>query len=319
VGAVTLTIAAGTGTSKVRSLVSAPLLGSASIQGRQSGRIASVGASTLSSTGAAWLPGGLSIPSAPFIIRLTSGLAEGRTFLISSQSEDSADTVTIDSGDASFVNLNSLGIVANAQNGDTFSIHPCDTLSSLLGDPVSTGVQGGPTASASDTVVISNTFGIAQTFYFNSNLARWTRQTLGNPDASNFPIRPDSGILYLRLGNSPITLLLIGEVPTTDRVALVKSSGVTYLTNPWPVVQNLNSFGIQNIAGWLSGGSAAFADVVTIGNSNYFYDGTAWRRQTLGSPIANPQIEVGSSLMINKKGVSNSVTLINQILPYSLN
>lgn len=318
VGVVTVNIAAGTGTNKVRSLIAAPLLGAASIAGKQAGRITSVSAASISSANAGWSPGALSSTSAPFIIRITSGAAEGLTLLVSNQTANTADTITIDSGDASFVNLTQQGILVGDNVGDTFEIYPCDTLLSFLGDPSESGVLDGTSAANADTLTITNTFGAPQTFFYSTPLGRWTRVALGSPDGSAFPIRPDSGILYLRLGNTPMTLSVTGSVPSTDRLALVKASGVSYLANSWPTSITLTQSNIQNIPGWVSSATAANADLVTIGTQSYFYDGANWRRVALGSPVSNPVIDVGVCVLINKKGTSTSSVIVDQNIPYQL-
>jgi len=239
--------------------------------------------------------------------------------LVSTQTANTVDTVTIDPGDASFVNLTTVGIIGNPSDGDTFEIIPCDTLSSFFGTPATTGIFGGSVPANADTVVVQNTFGNASTYYYNTSLNRWTRQALGNPDSSDVPIRPDTGIVYMRLGNTPLSLIITGSVPSTDRKALVKNSGVSYLSNSWPTDKTLDTFNFSSLTTWLSGSTPATADIVTIGSSNYYYDGANWRRQALGSPVSNPSIPAGSSVMINKKGNAVGAAILPQAIPYSIN
>lgn len=315
VGVVTVNVAAGNGVNKVRSLISVPLLGDDDIAGRIVTSVSGVSANSLLSANAGWAPGALSIPSTPFLIRFTTGAAEGRTILLSTQTPNTSDTIYIDQGEASVTDLTSLGIAV----GDFFQLLPCDTLASLFGTPESTGVMGGTSAAASDTLVVENSAGFSQTFYFNSTLNRWTRQALGNPDASNLPIRPDSGIMYLRLAASPLVLRITGSVPTTDRQALVKNSGMTLLSHSWPVGRNLADLGFETLPGWISSTAASNADTIIVGSSTYFFDGSNWRRQALGSPISNPIVDAGSTTIITKRGTAPGVSTLAQPIFYTLN
>lgn len=334
-GYITMNITAGIGTTKVRTLLSLPLIEDANISGAKIGRITSLTSNTITSSGAGWTSGNLSQTNNPNVIRITSGNATGLTLLISNTVANTAETLTIDAGDASYVNLTSLGITTGA-NGDTFQILSCDTLAEAFGTPGTTGILGGSSAAVADTVVLNSALGAPQTFYYNTTVGnttitgasgntttepgRWTRQTIGNPDATNTPIRPDSGLAYFRLGNSPLTLVVSGRVPSVARKALLKNSGVTYFAHSWPTSITLNQTGFQQTPGWLTGGNAVVSDTVTIGTSNYFHDGSNWRRQTVGSPISNnATIEAGQSVIINKRGTTPGASITSQAMPYNLN
>jgi len=314
VGAVTVTIAAGTGTAKVRSLVSVPLLASTSINGMSSGAIAAVTSNSITCSGAGWSTGELSTSSSPYLVRITSGSALGYTFLISTTTPNTSDTLYLDTGEASLLDFVSAGVAS----GDKFEIRPCDTLSSVFGTPQTTGVVGAAAPAQADTLVVNGTNGLPGTYYYNTTLGRWTKQAFGNPDASNLPIRPDAGILFARIGNSQLSITVTGEVPTLDRQASIRNSGVTYFSNSWPTDQTLSSLGLESVSGWLAGATPATSDIVVIGTSNYYYDGTNWRRQAFGNPISNPTITSGQSVIISKKGTASGVSNLSQTRPYSL-
>jgi hypothetical protein len=317
VGVVTVNVAAGTGTAKARSLISLPLFETEQITGLRTGRITSVTASTISSSVAEWEPGQLSQLVSPYLLRITSGAAEGLTLLISTQVQNTSTTVTIDSGEASLIDLTTLGI-ATGENGDSFEIIPCDTLLSFFGNPNSSGILGGANANVADVVSITAGDGSFANYYYNTTLNRWARQALGNPDANNVPLRPDNGITFMRLGATPLTFLATGTVPKTNRKVAVRNSGVMNLAAYWPVTRTLSQIGLQTIPGWISASQATTADTVIVGSSTYFFDGTNWRRQALGSPISNPTIEPGQSVLINKRGTLSGVSYLTQIRPYNL-
>lgn len=321
VGFVTVDVAPGNGTAKTTTLMSLPLLESNEIQGQVSGVITGLTANSLSNASAGWSSGALSVPATPFAVMITSGAAEGRMFLISTTVANTDTTLTISANDATQVDLTQLGIVAGT---DTYKIYACDTLSSFFGAPASSGVLGGTTANASDTLtLVSN--GTASTFYFNTTLGRWTKAAFGNPDASNEPLLPFYGIQYARLSSAPLSFTVTGGVPTIKRQVEVKNSGPTLLAQYWPAGSTLATLGLQAIPGWRAGANASVADTVVLTSSGsastYFYDGTNWRRVAFGSPISdNVSVDVGTTIKIARKGSTQTdYDTLEQNLPYTLN
>ncbi|MDZ4789087.1 MAG: hypothetical protein SH807_09110 [Blastochloris sp.] len=320
-GYVTVTIAAGTGTTKSSTPISFPLLEVANVAGQVSGRITGVTATTITNSAASWTPGQLSTAATPYVLRITSGTATGRTFLLSTATASTATTVTIDSTESINTNLTTLGITVGA-SGDTYQLIPCDTISSLFGTPASRGIVAGTSAANGDNLIISVN-GASFSYYFSSSLVRWTRASLGNPDATNVAVRPDAGVIFSRLGNTSIVLTALGRVPATDRKSVVMNSGATYLAQGWPTDMTLLASGIQNTPNWTSNIAVASADTVqlTISGQNriYWFDGTNWRRQALGSPISNTQImSAGANVILNQRGVQTGTSIIAQALPYGL-
>jgi hypothetical protein len=321
VGFVTVNVTPGNGTAKTTTLLSLPLLETENIQGQVSGVITGVTATSLSNSSAGWTAGGLSSPASPYLIMITSGSAQGRMFLISSSTANTASTVTISAPDAVQVDLAQLGIVLGT---DTYKIYACDTLSSFFGTPASSGILGGTSANTADTLILVSN-GAASTFYFNTTLNRWTRAAFGNPDASNEPLLPFYGVQYARLSSAPLSFVVTGGVPTIKRQVEVKNSGPTLLAQYWPAGSTLSTLGLQSIAGWRTGASASVADTVVLTTSGsattYFYDGTNWRRVAFGSPISNDvAIDVGTTVKIARKGATaTDYDTLVQNLPYTLN
>lgn len=322
-GFMTWFISGGDGVSRVFTPLALPLVAPATgVTGKTMGRITAVGSNTLEDTTAGWTAGELSNPATPICIRITSGAAEGRTFLISTSTQNTADTVTLDSAYLGGLDLTGLGITTGSQDGDTYELLNCDTLSGLFGTPQDTGILGGPSANNADNVWIFIQGGWSK-FYFDTDTNLWTKITLGSPDASNQPIPPDAGILYSRFDASPIELILLGRVPDTDRQARVNAGGLTPLGVTWPVETQLQDAGIENIGGWVSSANASQADEVRLfkngGWNKYWYDGTNWRQRTLGSPIADTEpIPAGSVILIFKRTPTASDQTLSQTMPYTL-
>ena len=327
VGYVNVKITAGTGTAKKLSYVSFPLLDKNVSAGKTRGTITGVTSTTITDSTAGWTAGALSAPATPYLIGITSGTAAGRIFHISSSAAtagavgttaNTATTVTISSLDtgSGIADLAAVGVAV----GDSYEIYGCDTLSTLLGSPSTTGVLSGASATVADSVVMIVN-GTAATFFHNGT--RWTKVTVGSPDASNTPVLPYYGLAYSRLGASEITLTATGTVPSVARKAQIKNSGVTLFSQYFPVDTTLLSLGLQNTPGWKSNAASALADkVVLISNgaaSTYWYSGTGWKKVTVGSPSADTTaITAGAMIYISKYGSTAGFSTYSLPLPYTL-
>jgi len=287
-----------------------------------------VTSTTITDSTAGWTAGGLSSPSTPFLIGIKSGTAIGRFFHIASSgvtggavsgTANTATTVTISSLDtgSGITDLAAAGLAV----GDYYEIYACDTLSSVLGSPSTTGVISGATAAVADSVVLVVN-GTAVTYIHNGT--RWSKVALGTPDASNVPLLPNYGFAYSRLGNTDINLTALGNVPTLARKVQIKNSGVSLLAQFFPVDSTLQSIALQSIPGWTSNASAGSADKVILVSSTgvaatYFYNGTGWKKVALGTPAADTTvIPAGSMIFINKLGTASGYSTLSQALPYTL-
>lgn len=80
--------------------------------------------------------------------------------------------------------------------GRVFKLDSGDTLTALFGTPATSGIVGGDTVhTAQRAVAMIN--GSAYTYYWDNNLNRWTRVSLGTPDVSNYVI-PSGSLVYLK-------------------------------------------------------------------------------------------------------------------------
>lgn len=323
VGFMTLNIAPGNGsTTRALTLVSAPLLTSATkadgvtpADGAITGVISSITSNTLTNTGAAWTAGELSAAATPKVLRILSGAAEGRTFLLSTSVQNSATTVTLHTTET--IDLTTLGIATGA-NGDRYQIFDCDTIGSFFGDTSLIVKNNNPDLADNVLLFVG---GAWNTYYFHVTNNRWTRRGFGNPDATNQPIKPEAGLMFNRLGSAAMALNITGAVPMTKRADVVKSSGVTFLGTHWPVDSTLATSGIQSIPGWTSNASFNSADQVQLfisgAWSKYWFDGTNWRRSGFGSPISDNQvITAGTAILINKVNAAGSDGLLTKNRPF---
>jgi hypothetical protein len=322
-GVVPISVAAGTGTTtRTLSPISFPLLEDAVVAGQGRGRITGVTANTITNSDAGWTAGQLSTAATPCLIQITSGAAAGRVFLVSTStaSQSTATTLTIDSEEAGLVNLTTLGIVTGA-SGDTYRILACDTIGSIFGTPVDTGVLGSTDATTADNIQIMISGAWRQYYYRTTSPAGWVRIGFTSVN-NNIPIRPDVLVLYNRLGNTPVNLTLLGSVPTSPRKSLVKNLGVTPMAGGWPVNLTLSSSSINTIPGWVSNTDPNVADNVQLLVSgawrNYYHNGTNWVRVGFTSNSNTVSLNAGAGFLINKKGATAGTAVLAQPLPYNL-
>lgn len=314
-GYVTLTALAGTGTSPTLTILSLPLLATATIPGQITGVITGVTSNTISNTNAGWTAGTLSTAATPYLIRVTSGAAQGRTFLISASTANTSTSVTLDTAETT--DLTSLGIAAGT---DTYEVLPCDTIASVFGTPATSGVLGGTAPAQSDQVMLL-IGGIWKKYYYSTSLAGW-RQSAGNAPANDIPIAPHSAIVYIRLANTPISFTVTGRVPNMKRIVSISNTGLSLISNGWPTGVTLANSGINQINGWLSNSTAGNADQIQILVNGiwkrYYHDGSMWRAAAGNAPSDSIEIPAGGGMVVIKKNATAGSATLTQTLPYSL-
>ena len=320
VGYTTLTVAAGTGTARTFTTLALPLYQPASsVDGKNTGVIDSIAADSLTISDAGWSAGALSDPAAPFVIRITSGAAEGRNLLISTSTANTADTLTIDLTQSGISDLTELGLVSGV---DTFELIDCDTLSSLFGEPVAGGVIGSDDFAAADNIWLF-TNGAWSKYYYDTSLGYWAKFSRGTPDASNQVLLPDVGILYSRIADESSSFLVTGSVPTTARQITVNQAGLTVVGASWPVNMTLAEANFEQISEWQSSVDASAADKVYIMSDGswqrYYHDGTNWLKNARGTPISDDvDISSGSAVLLLKAAAAADNAVLSQVLPYTL-
>lgn len=280
------------------------------------GSITAVTSSTLANAAAGWTAGELSSAASPHIIRITSGAAKGRSFLISTATANTDTTLTVDAEDLSLLNFVDAGISA----GDTYEIVACDTLGTVFGTPETTGVVGAGNSTAADIIQIL-VQGQYRQYYYNTTRNAWLR--IGPETVStNAPIRPDAAVIYSRYGQTAIQFTIGGPVPVIERKALVRNSGATLLANWWPVEITLGASGIAELPGWIKSTSPAAADTVQVNVGGawrkYYHNGTQWLRVGPNTPSNDVVLNVGDGVLIGKQGTQAGAGTVQQNLPYNL-
>lgn len=300
-GITSTSITAGTIGTRGLSFISAGLFEEVTIQGQVRGSITAIGANYLTNSNANWRPSDF---STPHLIRITSGNAKGHTFLISNSS--TATTAYLDPEDISKGGPSMRGVVI----GDLYEIIPCDTLIGLFGTPGTTGIIGATSPANADQIQIFVS-GAWRNYYFNTGLGYWCR--VGpNTVSNNLAIRPDSAVIYQRVGPA-FQLQLAGWVPRMERRVQIANSGITPLSSFWPIVTTLSATEINMLPNWKTNN----LDNVQLFSSawrSYFFNNT-WRRVGPNTQSNTISITPNTGILINRTNNSGFSSLV-QPLPY---
>jgi hypothetical protein len=275
--------------------------------GMRAGKIESYTTSTLSNSSGGWTVN-LASASAPWLLRLTSGAAAGKSLEVVS---NTATTLTVAGAD-----LTSLGLTAGT---DTFELIPLDTLWTLLGSGT---VQGGPSAALADNVSVRS--GAAWlAYYYDTNLGFWRRTIGPATNSNNIIVRPGTGLQLLRR-NGAITLTFTGRVLAAPFHAPINNSSTSAIQAGYPTDTTLGGLAVQSLLpGWRSGPTATGSDLVALYTGtawvNYFYNGTFWQPALGGATNSDSQaIPAGAVFMLQRPGATAGTTDLVRPLPYSL-
>jgi uncharacterized protein (TIGR02597 family) len=322
VGAVTVTIAAGTGTVRSATVASFPLVNTAVTDGVASGVISSVSTNAITCSGAGWTTSGLAQASLPFLVKITSGTAAGRTFLVTANTADTLTVSTSDGASTTAIDLTQLGIVTGA-SGDKFQLENADTLLTIFGAGDVDGTNaplGNSNPSLADMVQI-NTANSYQTYYYDPAQSAWINLVSEVP-SNNLVIRPDTAVVYSRLKNTSFSITVTGSIPVTNRKAIIRSGQTTILSSYWPKDTTLADTGLHQLSGWVSSANPNTADIVQIrqGSSwqTYYHDGVNWINLVSEVPSNNLTVGVGSGLLIKKRALTAAPLILDQVVPYTL-
>jgi hypothetical protein len=130
-------------------------------------------------------------------------------------------------------------------------------------------------------------------------------------DASAQAVNLDRGmVVTLRSGAGTTIFYLIGRVPTTaSQTTSVKDAGYTLTNINYPTAISLSSLNLTG-AGFIGGANHLVSDVVHLFNpatgaftTKYWFDNvnSTWRQATFASPIANPSLQPGDPLLIQRR------------------
>ena len=313
VGAMTVTIPAGSPTVRSLSFLSFPLLAPPQgIQGVSSGDVSLVGADFIEIIGANWSPGQLSFPDLPFFVRFTSGEAKGLTLLVSSSTPNTSIKLFFDESVLEGLTLVELGVAS----GDSFSIFAADTIRSAFGDE-SNGITGGSGIDDADMVQMYRD-GAWERYFFDNSRSEWVQLRRGFPSVDNVPIAPQSAVLFSRVGNTPLSFTLSGSV-ANDRLETVVPAGVSFIGTGRPTQTTISDLGLENIPGWKADSEFENSDTVDIyldgAWNRYWFDGTNWRQFRRGFPVSDDvELSSGMGIVLNRRYTNQTAKFSQELL-----
>lgn len=269
------------------------------ITGSVSGVITAVGPSTLENIQAGWSPGALSGAAAPYLARLTSGVAAGCLFPVSTSTANTATTITLVTGG---LDLTTLGIQPGL---DTCELVPADTLGSLL--PAGALQSGTP-----DTADLFRLWNGTAWVSFYHDGSVWRRVGAGSAD--NLLLRPDQGYLILRRGPA-VSLTLFGRVPSAPARILLQGGRANFIAG-LPVAATFLETVLQSLPGWTTDlADPKNGDHVQLWNGtawfSYYHDGAGWRRVGAGPADSAQLLRPGRPLMIVRSAAAAPVFFLH--------
>lgn len=269
------------------------------------GSFTAVGTSTLTDSKSSWVNGQFSTTSNPYLIKILTGAAIGRNYLIAG---NTVNQLTVDTKGASLT-----GLVAV---GDRYQIFAARTLGNTFGT-TDVPFQKNSDPALADNLRLWN--GKSWENYYHNGVS-WLR-TGSTSNQNDVIIYPDEGVQMSRRGNTPLTLTMAGEVSVISEQTQCVGPAMTFAANRYPVDVTLVSLGLKLLPNWTSGASTTTADYVQLrlkgGWVKYWHTGTSWVKS--GSTVSqdNAIIPQGAAYYVYRK--SSSVGLndfATQAAPY---
>ncbi|MEY4688390.1 MAG: hypothetical protein RIR76_2413 [Verrucomicrobiota bacterium] len=258
-------------------------------------RVSGLGATYIDSEGAAWAPGAFSAPSAPYAVRVTSGQASGRIFLVSSTANTASRLYLETDG----LDLTSLQIESGTA-GASFEVLPADTLATFFGSNTpgdALVVQGAADARGADLVQLWAGSGWKR-YYFNTLWNRWALDSDTEVDAArnHALLRPDRGIMITRRGDTPLVMAVVGRVLSVPHRAVQLGSDnlQSLLATMQPGDISLGNLALQRsdrVSGWRSSSDPSQADILSVWSGatwlSFFHNDSAGYWQRVGDSGSN--------------------------------
>ena len=264
-------------------------------------------------TGATWTLDQFASPTAPRLVRVktsTTAAHVGKFFLVSGNSTIGQLTVTLPAGVA---NVNTVVSV-----GDSCEIVPANTLKTVFGVP--SVLQVGATPTSADNVLVWG--GSSWLTYFYSSAGFWKLSGAGATNQDSTVLYPDEGVFVIRKQLSPVTLTLMGTVPSTAEQTTITGAGSTFFSNRFPTDTNIATLALQTTANWTPGATPTNADKLFLWNTTsaswdtYYFSGSIWKRSGGGSTDQGAvAIPAGTAIFVTRNVAGDSS--LSQALPYT--
>jgi uncharacterized protein (TIGR02597 family) len=269
------------------------------------GPVTSVGATTLTDSNASWTSGQFSTATNPYFVKMVTGSAMGRFYLITA---NTANQITVDTRGTSFIGLVTVG--------NRYQIIAAPTLGSLFG---TSSVPFLMNASKSSADYLQVWTGSAWQSYWHTG-ANWrTSGTTANQN--NTILYPDEALLVTRRATTPLTIALKGEASMIAEQTEMVGPGNTFAANRYPVNVQIKNLGLLALPNWISAVSASEADRVQIREAGmwvtYWHNGTSWKKGGTTVSQDNALINAGAGYYVLRRSSSASLSAFaSQPTPY---
>jgi uncharacterized protein (TIGR02597 family) len=269
------------------------------------GPISGVGATTLSDSKSTWTSGQFAVTGKPYFVKMLTGKAAGRYFLITG---NTGTQLTVDTGGTSLV-----GVVAV---GNRYQICAGKTLGSLFGTSSVSFLKNADYTLADNVTLWSGSKW--ETYYHNGT--SWRRKGYSTVQ-NNVVLYPDEGISIIRRGTTPLTMVFLGEVSMVSEQTKFVGPASTYAANRYPVDVTLGSLGFLSLPNWKSSSDSSYADIVYIRQGtkwvSHWHNGSFWRKGSSTASQNNAIIPTGSGYQVIRKSSSAGVDpFATQTKPY---
>ena len=257
----------------------------------------------LADSAAAWTPNQWT--AIPHLVRVTSGVSDGRFFLITAHT---ATELTVDTGGAD--------LSAALSAGDEYEICPADTLGSLFGTD-SVPLKTGATALIADQVKLWN--GAAWDIYYHNGTAWRLNGSTENQNAT--VVFPDEGMFLVHRNSRTVKLFFAGVVPTTVQKTELPGPATRFAANRFPVKMTLLNSGIAALPGWRASRNVSQADTVQLWTGSqfltYYFNGAHWKAAGATKIQDDAGIQRGSAFFVKRRSTAAGLeAFLSQQPPY---
>ena len=191
--------------------------------------------------------------------------------------------------------------------GDKYQIVEGRTLKGLFTNPIGGLLTGVDPDSIDNVLLLRNN---AWRTYYNDG-TKWLLKDGGMALRDTTCILPTEGMVVVRRGNAPLSLIVEGRVPSSPVTSVVKGGSSTLLANAFPADGRLEALDLASLPGWKTAKYAARADHVLIATGTtwltYFNNGTGWLREGGGTSLQNPQITNASAILIERAEAADAI------------
>jgi uncharacterized protein (TIGR02597 family) len=260
------------------------------------GPVSSVGAATLIDSKAHWTSGQFSAASKPYFVKILTGTAAGRCYLVTA---NTGTQLTVDTRGASLTSM--------VAAGNRYQISPGYTLGSLF------GTSSVPFLTNSDYALADNIrlLGAGGWEIYYHNGTSWMRK--GKTGSYNdVVIYPDESMVVVRRATTPLTMAFAGEASIIPEQTELIGPESTAAANRYPVDVTLKSLGLLALPNWISAVTASDADRVQIREGNnwitYWHTGTNWRRSGTTVSQDSAKIVAGAGYLVLRRSSSVGVS-----------